>query len=531
MKRPFIILILAILFCLTASATTYVSQGGGSLTCNGGTQSTVSVATFNSSTPAAGDVIWLCGTITSAVHERGDGSSGNPITMNFDAGAKISLPVCNDVSVGTTCLNIGSWIVVNGGTACGPGTTCSANDTGTGIIEATTNGTGLATQQCNSQAILARGGNNEVKNLIIRNVYKHTSSTDNTCGGGDDQAYYNSSSNGTSMHDMTIHDVGTGWREAGVSSNISFYNIHAYNYNWAFQSGVGGGLTASNYFIHDNHFGSTANWDDTLTNHFHHNSIFLFDNCGSDTCPEHFSNVYIYNNLFDGGRGCCSTSQVYFGGGDPNPVYLWNNVFDNRGQSAGLANGLLVATGGHLAGTRVGTVTYLYNNSFLGAGTGVDVQPCAVLEGTVRAMENNVFDGCATLVNSKASPSTITAAGLNSNFYGAAGTNVWQYQGSNQTTLGAWQSATSGDENAVKASNAMLNPDGSPQAGSPVIGAGTNLTALCSGSLLSLCSDTSDGGARTPVTRPPTGAWDDGAYADPSGTPPAPPTGLNAAVQ
>src|SRR5581483_9018250 len=51
-----------------------------------------------------------------------------------------------------------------------------------------------------------------------------------------------------------------------------------------------------------------------------------------------------------------------------------------------------------------------------------------------------------------------------------------------------------------------LNSAGVPQAGSAAIGAGANLTSLCTGNLVPLCSDI----AGNP--RPSTGAWDAGAY-------------------
>jgi len=81
------------------------------------------------------------------------------------------------------------------------------------------------------------------------------------------------------------------------------------------------------------------------------------------------------------------------------------------------------------------------------------------------------------------------------------------------------------------------------QSSNSTVGAGTNLTSSCSGSLSSLCSDTTyactDGSgnqpscpARTTNSRPTTGAWDSGAYEfSSSGGTVAPPTALSAVVQ
>ena len=94
---------------------------------------------------------------------------------------------------------------------------------------------------------------------------------------------------------------------------------------------------------------------------------------------------------------------------------------------------------------------------------------------------------------------------------------TWRDSGSVST----WQSAT-GQDAAPSAyvANANLSPAGVPQAGSPVIGVGANLTSL---SILTLNKDII-GNPRLPV-----GAWTVGAYST-SGTAPQPPTGLTGTV-
>jgi len=85
----------------------------------------------------------------------------------------------------------------------------------------------------------------------------------------------------------------------------------------------------------------------------------------------------------------------------------------------------------------------------------------------------------------------------------------------------------------------------SPTAGTnSTVGAGLNLTSLCTGSLIALCQDTTYAcaynqvnhtvscPARTPVARPSSGAWDAGAYqySSSSANKPEPPSGLTASV-
>jgi hypothetical protein len=503
-------------------STTYVSQNGGSFSggsaCNGKT--TISESTFNSSKPSPGDQVYLCGVLANAtgLYVGGSGTSGNPITITFDSGAKISVPYCNSI-----CFNLGgqSYIVVDGGTPCGPSTLCSSTDTGTGIIEATGNGTGLANQFIPTQGIVSTGSNIEVRNLILRNMYQHKSFSDNTGGAGDISGWL-WQGNEISLHDSTIHDVSAGFQGSGSgakSSNVSVYNNYFWNINWGVSGGTASGQTNSNWSIHDNHFGSTANWDDS-SNTYHHDRIFLYDTVAGQG---NFSGVYIYNNLFDGASGCCATAQVYFGGGSEQDTYIFNNVFNNGGQSTGLANALLEETGGS------SDTIWTYDNTIIGAGALVDTEDCVQLEGTV-VFENNIVVGCNTLLLAKGD---VTFTTIDYNSYGPSGTNAWQSSGgsSNYISLSAWQSFTKSEGHSQKVSNLDLTSSGVPETGSPVLQAGINLSSLCSGPLVALCSDTSAGDTRTPGSRPATGAWDAGSYEDPVDPPPVPPTGLSAVVQ
>jgi len=510
-----ILLMSAVLLLATGAraATTYVSQSGGTVTCNAGSHSSVSVATFNTSTPAAGDHVYICGTLTTFLGVYGSGTSGNVITVTWDTGASISLPTCNGSGAKCVDLSNNSYIVLDGGTPCGPGTVCAASDSGTGIIEATASGSPpLANQPGPSEGIYSTGSHVEIKNLIIRNVYQHTSFMDNTGGAGDYSGAYIEGS-GDSMHDCTVHDVSAAYEIPGGTnlSDISFYNNNLWNINWGFSSATGGsGSTQTSYSIHDNHFGTTANWDDS-NDTYHHDQLFLYDSVAGEGS---FNGVLIYNNLFDGAQGMYSTGMIYFGGGQQQNTYVYNNVFNNSGQSTGMGNALLELTGND--GTTTQTV-WVYNNTILGAGPTIDTQDCVVLQGTF-VFESNVVSGCATLEelqNGTGGAPTITGLDYNQYAFGT-GSNIWKYGNTSTdcSTLTCWQSATSAEAHSAyysSQSSLDISSTGVPLAGSPLINAGPNFTSTCS-TATGLCSDTSYGGQIIPTARPSTGSWTIGAY-------------------
>jgi len=312
------------------------------------------VSSLSSTDWKAGNTIHLCRVITSSITAQGSGSSGSPITVYFEAGARISLPYCK-----TKCVDLtsASYLVIDGGVPCGSGTACSSIElsnlttyaTGqAGIIEATAAGSPPLANQPGPNQLIASGGTNiEIRNIILRNGYQHTSFTDNTGGASDYSGWGTSSCNGCSIHDSTIHDVSCGITMSRMN-NLSIYNNYIYRVNWGIGGGTNGdGTQQVNWAIHDNHFGSVANWDDS-NNSYHHNRIMLYAGNSAVTIPNAFSGLYIYNNLMDGAMGCCSTSHIFFDGGPFINTYVFNNVETNVGNSQGVANAFLEETGGAL---------------------------------------------------------------------------------------------------------------------------------------------------------------------------------------
>lgn len=467
-----------------------------------------------------GTTVNLCGTIAAELTAHGSGSSGSPITISFQSTAQISLPACDNSN---GCLNVSgkSYIIVDGGTPCGPGTACSASLSGTGIIQETANGTGLRYSQ-DSIAVNAAGGcsNCEFRNLIIGPLYQHTSMSDTHNFGADGAIYVGGCSGCTiKIHDSTIHDA-TGaldYIPTTGDNGLQVYNNAAYNVN----AGVAvAGSSSGNVLIaaqiHDNYIHDEANWDATGCP-YHHDGIHAWGEFGGAV-----SGVNFYNNWIGGNFGGCPTGAIFFEGYTHDSLF-YNNVVNTTYTQQ---NNPIVA----LSGFNLTVV----NNTLIGAFQGSDIcfwtgySSDSSLSFTPSiTFENNIISGCHTLTDQGQSP-VLTA--WDYNVYGGNNSNPWYVLRANGTqtwypALGGWQSACACDSHSKFGSSqtyAEVNTDGTLQAGSPAAGAGANLASL---GIALLDADTTAGGTRTPTGRPASGAWSVGAYnaaATSSGTPAAP---------
>jgi hypothetical protein len=541
-----------VLSATTATAAThYVSQNGGGFSggsaCNG--QSTMSVGASNGTTYGAGDVVYLCGVIGTSVNFNGSGSSGNPVTLKFDSGARISVPFCN-----TVCLTLGnsSWVVVDGGTACGPGSSCSVSETAnrsgypaniTGMIEATAAGSPpLANQIQVTRGITSSGSNIEIKNLIIRNLYQHTTFSDTTGSSDDSTGWGVINCTGCSLHDSTMHDMACPFCKL-AGPNGSFFNIYQNyfdRYNWGIGEGSDPNMTATDWYIHDNHFGSTANWDEA-NNNYHHNHIIIQN--GSDSPGAVFTRFFIYNNLFDGQVGANNTGIIFWDHGPVTNTWVYNNVFNNYGNTNPVSNAVQQGSAG--AGSSINVL----NNTFIDAiGSNAAVQGCLIVQGTGQLIENNLFNYCQQFVYFQYGTGTSTIPRpkvMDYNLYGNSSntSHVFTSDGNGFfPTLALWQKFTGLEAHSVyKSSGVGVNNDASLQSSSMAINSGANLSSLCAqdANLQALCFDTSAGGIRTPTQRPASGGWTIGAFnaggsGGASGAPPpnrpAPPTNLGATI-
>ena len=437
-------------------------------------------------TIAPGAVVGLCGTISSPLAVQGSGTAGSPITIQFQPGAKLSEPVCNP------CLYMAATnhITVDGGS--------------NGVIESTANGTGLA-NQTNSKGINAAGCNYcEIKNLTIRNLYVHTSPSDENSGY--DHTLINCIDVGVSTfaagHDISIHDNAmhdSGWciaLNSGASTNsVRIYNNDIYNIDGGIYLHGGTPAGPVSFWIYGNHIHDYANWDDN-NNENHHDGIHCF------SADYDNSDFYIYNNRFDGADGSHLTGDIYAEGGcstDTTNFYLFNNVVK-----------LDTSTCCGAVGTSTGH-QYIWNNTIIGPSPSSANTAAIWCYGGVSSTRrctllNNVVTNEYKLI----APSTavLDAGSPDYNVYGGCTSDAcfgsW-------ATFSAYQAANPTiDVHSSFVANPLLNPDGSPQGGSAVLNAGTNLTGFCNtldSSVQTACKEDING-----AMRPGSGPWDAGAY-------------------
>jgi hypothetical protein len=417
-----------------------------------------------------GTTVHLCGTFTapagssSYLVTQGSGTSGSPITIHFESGAVIQAPYWAG-----SVLSVGNnYITVDGG--------------GSGLIQATANGTALSNKQDGAEGVALPNGCTGciIQGLTVANLYVHTNNVADS-GAQDTYCFYVlGSATNVTIQGNVCHDTKAGMLYAYRTgdSNFTFANNQVYNADHGmFIGNAGSGSTLTGLYIYGNSLHDGGNWDDTAQNN-HHDGIHTWA-FNSST----LSNEYIYNNYCYGNWGAdtfdmnsCSFHEVNTGGVQ-NGAYIFNNVFTTTNCPN---NGYITYEGNNLAA---------YNNTIIGPKTSCSIG--IQYYGSGNIFENNIV-------------STLTMDFLNAG--GSIQTQDYNdsYNVSSRNSAGA-HSITS---------NPNLNSSYQPQAGSPVIGAGLSLTSLNIAAL---------DGDKSGVSRSASGAWDIGAYTS-SGAAPSPPS-------
>ena len=155
-----------------ASATTiYIAQTAAGSANGSSCANAYAVTFFNTSSNwgsgasqiGPGTVVNLCGTLTTGLQINGSGASGNVISVVWTTGSRISVPYGQIINLNGSY----GYLLFDGGIACGPGSSCdtieAANPAGyasgqAGIIEATANGSALASKSTNTQAFYGCNG-------------------------------------------------------------------------------------------------------------------------------------------------------------------------------------------------------------------------------------------------------------------------------------------------------------------------------------------------------------------------------------
>ena len=448
-----------------------------------------------------GTTVHLCGSITTSLSVQGDGASGNPIVILAESSSSVQLQ-----GTANTCpiiVNNHSHLIFDGG---GVGGT-------NGILAVLNNGSGMAAHNlvsafCNTTS----DGDIEIRNWLLGPFYQHLSNTDTTSSADTETNIFASVgglSGNLSIHDNVMHDVGVaifiGGSNLTNSPVINIYNNYIYNIDWALGMAPPGG--AHTLSFHDNHVGSTVNWDTTM-DVFHHDGIHFYEGAGPSS-----AGTYVYNNLFDGDWGtCCTTAYIFQ---EMSPIanyYVFNNVFnETRGNLMPAIENYWPTVGG------------LYHNTFLCAAGGSTNQAISINSAASNAnIENNTFYNCNQFLTFAGStlPGTVDY-----NVYlaqGAGGDDAWGVStGGYDPPLSTWQAACSCDAHSIYNATPTLNVDGSPMTSFPGLSTGANLTSIAKGGLAPLASDTSNGKLRTPTMRPASGAWTVGAFQSALPAPPS----------
>jgi hypothetical protein len=213
---------------------------------------------------------------------------------------------------------------------------------------------------------------------------------------------------------------------------------------------------------------------------------------------------YVYNNVLRHNQNGSDSGDVNFWPAIPPGLTEWifNNVFYDD-------NNCLTGSGGNFFLLQTAT-----------SGT----------NGTARIANNTLANG-----NCQIHPSNIAlnVSAQNNHFITLQSLNFTsQFQNSTSSPLTdqgghVYMTPTTATSQGYVSSNSYAPTSGS----NSTVGTGNNLTSSCSGELAPLCSDTTYAcsydttnhkpvcPARTPVTRPSTGAWDAGAYQYASASP------------
>jgi len=340
--------------------------------------------------------------------------------------------------------------------------------------------------------------NSEIKNLSVTGMYVHT--YDDVNGDNTGGVYWDGGSN-NSIHDCTFSNEKFGaffvYPGGATSSNISMYRNTVSNVSWGLVVGDGNAsstLTGTNS-IHDNDISTFLPWDSTSAHdYYHHDGIFVFAGGAGSTA----GGVQVYNNYIHGDCGTTGTAGVYLSGqsGLVNSALVFNNVIH---PSANFWNDGLVYF-------FFAPHTGFYTNTLIGqsssdSNSGMDIQGSSPAN-----IRDNIFMNMAQAIYFADGSVTLDASDHNDYF--GDGELVQIHAGANYNTLTGWQAVSGSYDAASSSGNPNLTSGNVPNAGSPVIGLGANLSSLSIGAL-----DVDKAG----TARPGTGTWDAGAYQHASG--------------
>lgn len=502
MKRAIFILIFA---SSSFAETLYVNQAGAGATDGSSLGNAFSAAQFNTSGNwgagagkiSAGDTVILNATITSPLQIQAAGTAGNPITIQFATGAKMSKAHWNQGGSfqNAAIYNNGfSYIVIDGQT--------DGSGSPQGIIEATANGTALANQQFNHGIYFAPTTHDcVIKNLQISNLFVRTSGSASVTEDGirgirlEDSGGHNLITNNVIInvcHGIVVNHKNTSGSIDG--DEIAYNTVEKRDAGIIYSSGDVG--TSTGVLIHDNNIGDAVQWDDSADN-FHHDGIHFY----SGGALGHPVGLRYYNNYHYGDRGIHSTADIFLEDYWIN-FLIYNNLMVNsipHQQANGdigfsPSNGHITLKGrGNNQGSLIACNTIYAPNS---GGHFYYFDACSGFTNELNlaiGKTDNSYIGTGILFSSSENDTSTSDYNL---FY-LVNQYYWGPTSTIYSTLAAWVSARSKDSHTLT-TNPNLDGSYKPQSGSPALSSGQSFSAYF----------TVD---RAGQTRP-TGNWSVGAY-------------------
>jgi hypothetical protein len=489
-------------------ANHYISQSGAGTQDGSSAANARAVSWLNTSGNwsgiAAGDFIRLVGTISSPITVYGSGSAGNPITIRFETGAKMSAPAWVSAAITGTSRH---YITIDGG-ATGNIGGVNGNPAGAnGIIEATDNGVGLGSDEVGGAIYFYQSNHLTITGLVCQNIYvRAAGDAYDSRKPGTIIANIGDSANYT---DFTVTNCVLNNGEKGIYSDFgsgsspaparyTFTDNTISHVNWGIAVGGRGedsyidGIEIARNWVYD-----VRAWDDPGDGS-HHDLIFIHAKHGV-SAP---TNVKIYSNKLGPHFGTDSTAAIFFPVNGAASVEIFNNlIIDESGTGIPSDGHMVIAPGD-------GSVVRIYNNTMIGNG-GTAMNPGGLFSSFYTA-DPPVSDAFDTYIynNLVVGKTAVwgsfglipTEVDRNLLFFPPSGQDYALTAGGDfsNRTFSQWQ-ALGYDTNGIYGEDPLLTETYRLGAGSPAIGAGENLSAFF--------STDADGNAR-----PAEGAWDIGAY-------------------
>jgi len=506
-----------------AATALYVAQAAAGA-ADGSSCANAKAVSALSGSWAAGNTIHLCGTITSVIQVGGNGTAANPIVLQWEQGAKLS--VCD--TNGALQIPNNSYVTVDlGGNSAA--ITCANNGSGlSSQVEAigiTSNGTGW------NQV--------EIRNGTVGPMFVYSG----TSSGGFNSICINggNGANNTYVHNVSLTGCAEGI-EIDPTSNTTDQFAHltvdgsvgrVLNY----ASGTSSAIASTNSSFHDNDVNYTTVWS-VPAGYQHYETLHIY-NTGNSGSQDSIQNFQIYNNYFHGASptNSGSTAMIFVGEGGSScsaSSYAEVKIFDNLITDSGNSNnGFSSGTGSYIYSQDCEHTLSVYNNTI---DAGSSSNACfralntAGTTGNSWTVKNNICIGANwSYYNDVNEPLTAS-----NNIYYNIGSGGWTVNGKTYNTLSSWQSA-SGQDAASSTSAPGLNSDYTVTGTASLAHSlpGVNLTSL-NVAALDIGKPPSVGAASsaTGTPRAASGSWDVGAYTLGSAqvTLPNAPTGLTATV-